>query len=288
VSDAALGWSREASRRLADRAGVATIDRAGLDAWRAEADRHTLYLLDVRSPEEYEAGHLPGSISAPGGQLVQGADEWIAVRSGRIVLIDDTGVRARMTASWLKQLLHPHVAVLEGGLEGHDLETGVAPPAVAMPEVPVVTPAEVMAHGGDTVVLDLSHSLRFRAAHVPNAFWGLRSQIGEVASALPPDEAIAVMDDRDDLLAALAVSDLRKLGYSEAAVLQSGLAGWRAAGGATESGLDGMLSPMDDCYHLPADMLDDPAAADREYLAWEATLVDHVARDGLLAYRPLT
>ena len=39
--------------------------------------RRTLYLLDVRSPEEYAAGHLPGSRSAPGGQLVQATDVYM-------------------------------------------------------------------------------------------------------------------------------------------------------------------------------------------------------------------
>jgi rhodanese-related sulfurtransferase len=50
---------------------VARIDKATLVAWRAEADRRSLYVLDVRTPEEYEAGHLRGACSAPGGQLVQ-------------------------------------------------------------------------------------------------------------------------------------------------------------------------------------------------------------------------
>ena len=122
LSDDALAWSSETARRLASRCGVASVDRAMLRTWQDESDRRTLYLLDVRSPEEYASGHIPGSLSAPGGQLVQGADDWIAVRDGRIVLIDDTGVRAHMTASWLKQLLHPHVFVLEGGFEATDLD----------------------------------------------------------------------------------------------------------------------------------------------------------------------
>ena len=288
VSEAALAWSRESSRRLAERAGVATLDRAQFETWRAEAQSRTLYLLDVRSPEEYLAGHLPGSVSAPGGQLVQGADEWIAVRGGRIVAIDDTGVRARMTASWLKQLLHPEVAVLDGGLAGYDLETGPASPTVAMPEVAAVAAADVMARANEFVVLDLSHSLTFRASHIAGALWGLRSRLGELAAALPAGKTVAVTDDRDDLLAAFAVRDLAGLGRKDAVVLSGGLAAWRAAGGETAQGLDGMLVAMDDCYHLPADLLEDPAGADRDYLAWEATLVEHVARDGLLAYRPLT
>ena len=58
----------------------------------------------MRTPEEYEAGHLPGFASAPGGQLVQETDHHVPVRGARIVLADDDGVRAPMTASWLAQM----------------------------------------------------------------------------------------------------------------------------------------------------------------------------------------
>ena len=65
------------------------------EALRAEAGR-TTYLLDVRDPTEFAAGHMPGAINAPGGQLVQATDNWVAVRGARIVLLDDTGTRAAM------------------------------------------------------------------------------------------------------------------------------------------------------------------------------------------------
>ena len=52
-------------------------------------------------------------LSAPGGQLVlQATDRWIAVRGARIVLLDDTGVRARMAAAWLRQMGHRDVFVV--------------------------------------------------------------------------------------------------------------------------------------------------------------------------------
>jgi rhodanese-related sulfurtransferase len=104
VSPAGLERARAAAGRVAARFGVRTIERASLDRWRPEGEARSLYLLDVRSPEEYEAGHLPGSLPAPGGQLVQKTDAYVAVRGARVVLVDDDGVRARMTASWLVQM----------------------------------------------------------------------------------------------------------------------------------------------------------------------------------------
>ena len=80
-----------------------TVTVAGLAAWAADTTR-TLYRWDVRTPEEYAAGHLPGFGSAPGGQLVQETDVCAAVRGARIALADggpaSDGVRAAMTAHW--------------------------------------------------------------------------------------------------------------------------------------------------------------------------------------------
>ena len=86
----------------------------------------TLYRFDVRDGEEYAAGHLTGFRHYPGGQLVQEIDMAAPVRGARILLTDDRGVRADMTASWLAQMGF-ETYVLEGGYDGA-LEVG--PPQV--------------------------------------------------------------------------------------------------------------------------------------------------------------
>ena len=58
--------AQEVAARVAKRFGVATIDRDSLTTWQAEADNRSLYLFDVRQPAEFESGHYPGSINAPG------------------------------------------------------------------------------------------------------------------------------------------------------------------------------------------------------------------------------
>src|SRR2546430_2751516 len=42
---------------VARRYGIRFIDTATLSAWQAESDTRTTYLLDVRTPDEYAAGH---------------------------------------------------------------------------------------------------------------------------------------------------------------------------------------------------------------------------------------
>jgi rhodanese-related sulfurtransferase len=95
--------ARANARNVAYRAGVKRIGWAELDHLKAETER-TLYLYDVRQPAAFAAGHLPGFRNAQGGQLVQETDHYAPVRGARIVVSDDLGPRADMTASWLAQL----------------------------------------------------------------------------------------------------------------------------------------------------------------------------------------
>jgi len=113
------------ARDVAYRAGVRHVGANEMAALVAETSR-TLYRFDVRDAEEYAAGHLPGFRHYPGGQLVQETDMAAPVRGARILLTDDKGVRADMTASWLAQMGW-EVYVLEGSYGG-PLEVG--PPLV--------------------------------------------------------------------------------------------------------------------------------------------------------------
>lgn len=91
------------ARALADRAGVQRVELNQFSHFTDDKGR-TTYMLDVRTSEEFSARRLPGFVSAPGGQLVQETDVSMPVRGARVVLADDDGVRANMSASWLAQM----------------------------------------------------------------------------------------------------------------------------------------------------------------------------------------
>jgi rhodanese-related sulfurtransferase len=79
------------------------IDIESARSWATDPDR-TTYLLDVRTPEEFAAENLPGSLPSEGGQLLGLSSRTIATRGARLVLIDDTdGIRARTVAHWLSR-----------------------------------------------------------------------------------------------------------------------------------------------------------------------------------------
>jgi len=113
---------------VAYRAGVRRVGIVELGALEAQQNR-TLYRFDVRDAEEFAMGHLPGFRHYAGGQLVQEIDMAAPVRGARIVLSDNLGVRADMTASWLAQMGW-ETYVLDGGYDGA-LEVG---PPVILPK----------------------------------------------------------------------------------------------------------------------------------------------------------
>lgn len=97
-----IAYARSVSERL--HSALPRIDAATLATWLVDESR-TTYALDVRLPDVFEKGHLPGSVSAPGGQLGITIGKWVAVQGARLVLIDDRdGFRAATTGHWFKRL----------------------------------------------------------------------------------------------------------------------------------------------------------------------------------------
>ena len=268
------------ARRVADKARVGRATLADLHTWQQEATR-TTYLFDVRTPEEFEAGHLPGARSTPGGQLVQETDHVASVRGARLVLADDDGVRANMSASWLAQLGW-EVYVLDNLQPAHFSEKGawVAPvPAPAQAElISPHTLSDWLGHG-DTVVLDFTASANYVKRHIPGAWWALRAQLPQALAKVPAAQRY-VLTCGSSQLARLAVAEVEAITGKQVFLLQDGTAGWINAQLPLEEGETQLASPRIDRYRRPYEGTDNPKEAMQAYLDWEFGLVDQLARDG--------
>jgi rhodanese-related sulfurtransferase len=238
-----------------------------------------LYLLDVRTREEFERGHVAGSRHAPGGQLVQASDEYVAVRNARVVLVDPERVRAVMTASWLEQMGWNDVHVLDD-LAGLAMESGPR----ARPEI--TKWADACSPDGVTgTVVDFSTSLRFHHAHVPGAWWAVRSRLDEAAKKIGPVSSL-VLTSEDGLLAHLAAPEVQaSWPQARVSVLEGGNAAWIAAGKPVEGGVERATTTRDDVWYKPYDHATDYKQHARDYLAWEVALVDQVKRDPTIRFR---
>jgi len=286
IDEPHLAEARDAARKVADRAGVKRLAYAGLPALRDERER-TTYLFDVRTPEEFAAGHLSGSRSAPGGQLVQETDVFAPVRGARLVLFDDLGPRADMTASWLAQL-GCDVAVLEGvPASALSAEGPWRPSLPPLPEVETISAAELetlLAADGATL-LDFGPGPAFRRGHIAGAHFVIRARIPrDLPDELPRDKALVLVSP-DDRLARFAAPDLAASGFRPL-VLEGGSAAW--APRPLVAGDGPAFSAFDDVYRRPYEGTDNPASAMQAYLDWEFGLVAQLERDGTHGFTVLS
>ncbi|HWD56800.1 MAG TPA: rhodanese-like domain-containing protein [Stellaceae bacterium] len=288
ASSAAIAAAEARGAGVAARFGVTRIDRITLNAWQREA-RRTTYLLDVRTPEEFAAGHLPGSLSAPGGQLVQAIDRWVGTRGARLVLVDDHGTRATMTAHWLQQMGWD-VVVLERAFEAGGLEPGPGEAATPnLPAVAIVTAAEAAALLSDgAAAIALGASAAYRAGHPPGAVWTIRPRLPKLPARLLGARRIVVFA-ADIAVAKLAAIDLAELSEAQVVIVDGGIAAWRAAGYSVVETPD---NPSDSeridfifWNHNRHDTDEGARQAMRNYLQWELDLPGEIDKDGLSGFR---
>jgi len=265
----ALDKAKAAAAKVAKRFGIKRISLAELKRLQDDKTR-TTYLLDVRSPEEYAAGHLGGSIPAPGGQLVQATDTYCAVHGARIALADDDGVRATMTASWLLQMGWSEVCVV--ACDSFDSAAPTFP--AGAPPCATISAREL--HGDGMLVLDFGSSLQYRAGHIPGASFAIRSRLGGHLQLLKSQPVACTSPD--GLLARYAAADLEAMGC-DARALEGGTAAWQAAGLPIETGETRMLEPPEDVYYKPYDHKSQVEAAMQDYLQWEVDLLEQIRRD---------
>jgi rhodanese-related sulfurtransferase len=278
--------SREKADRFAEKLikeeGLQTISAGQLRDLRQKAGQETLYLLDVRTREEYEfIGHIPGAVSIPGGQAIQNTDDTAPVRNGKIVFICDNGTRAAITAYWYKQMGFSHIYVLEGGLQswtqagnalvsgsGETVPLGFAEAAQQVAKISASALKGAIDQKQDITIVDIGDSKAFAAGHLPGARrvprgW-LEKRIGDV---VPDKKRFLVVTGQERFGPVLAAKTLTDLGFHHVRVLAGGTDSWQAAGYRLDDGLEG-VEPDDWFVHLTEYNLE----RSDQYIKWEKEL----------------
>ena len=278
-SPAGVAAAEAYAARLAAEDGVRYLDIAALKSVMARRDQATIYFVDVRTSEDYAAGHIPGFRWFPGGQAVQRSDDLAVVKNCQIVFACDGKARATLIASWYRQMGFREVFAVDGGTTawtatGGALERGMAEEISAgYPEArakaKAVSPRDLQA-SPPAAVLFVDTSQDFARGHVPGARWAPRGWLELwIADLVPAKTSSIVVTCADGRGSALAAATLGELGYANVSVLEGGMAAWQAAGLPVEKGLSGVMAP-------PTDVV--PAGPDRNfadmqnYLRWEEAL----------------
>lgn len=263
--------------------GDVTLKFGALEA--VDRTARTVFLIDVRPGAAYLAGHLPGSVSAPGGQLVQATDQWIGVLNALVVLIDEPPhARAAFAVHWLRQMGHDARILTEAPADAFTA-TGTPASPRPYPDIAAITPAD-LAHWTGTI-LDVSPGMTFRAGHIPGARWANRSALP--ADLVVSSDAVAVVAN-DEARARLVAADLIARGPRgrDVRVLAGGHAAWVASGHALAASPDDPpdAACIDHLFWVAKRHLGDDDHA-RDYLAWEGELPGLVAQDATWPYRLL-
>jgi 3-mercaptopyruvate sulfurtransferase SseA len=196
-------------------------------------------------------------------------------------LIDDTGVRATMTAHWLVQMGFADIHVLAGGLDNQAAQvTGADSPVIPM-DMEGITPADLAAdyESGRVTVIDLGESRVYRKAHIPDAHWAIRTRIADRVAGLP-QEGLVVLTSADGLLAQMALAEVRALTAARVRALVGGTDAWIAAGHPTDAAP--AIPPDEACvdvYLRAYDRNTGVEARMQEYIDWEVALIEQIAND---------
>jgi sulfur-carrier protein adenylyltransferase/sulfurtransferase len=107
------------------KAAIQQVEPAEAEAEMAEG---VPVVLDVREPDEYEQGALPGAVHIPRGKLESSVEGRIPDKSGRILVYCAAGARSAFAARTLQDLGYADVASVIGGFnrwkdEGRDWST---------------------------------------------------------------------------------------------------------------------------------------------------------------------
>ena len=76
-----------------------------------------LVLLDVREKDAYEAGHIPGALHLPRGQLELRVNNVLADPTSRILVVCEFGKISTLAAATLRELGFAQAVALDGGMK---------------------------------------------------------------------------------------------------------------------------------------------------------------------------
>ncbi len=271
LSQQALAMSRQRADALMAQEAIAEVDTEGFVRLAQDGSR-TLYLIDVRSITEFKNAHLPGAVHAWSGQAAQAADLTMGVRRARVVLSDDTGLRAAMAAIWLRTMGYEVYVLRETNFSALPRDWRIQAPGLpTAKKLPIASATEVHQQLSTPGVglIDLRGSQDYRKAHATGSTWATRARLSSVRAS-----GRVFLLTEDVVQASYTAEDLNAMGVQVMGLVEGGFKAWQAAGLPTESSPN---LPMDeeciDFLFFVHDRHDGNLESARRYLEWETGLI---------------
>ncbi len=182
--------------------------------------------VDVRTTDEFIAGHVPGSISiALSGQFASWAGAVLGLSSNPVLIAATADQISEARVRLARIGVEDVAGYLDGGVEGWR--------AAGLPveSVSQITPQELASRlrDGGISVLDVRREGEFLAGHIAGADWHPLDRMKAVLPEIRRDVPLAV-HCKGGYRSAIACSLLKRAGYHNVVDVAGGFDAWVAAG----------------------------------------------------------
>ncbi len=267
--------AHEKADNLINEYNIKIIDWGELEKWNDDQNQ-TTFKFDIRTAEEYEAGHPDGFRHAPGGQLVQATDQWFSTRNARIVIYDNHRIRGVMTVIWLRGMGHNAELLDEKSVKElvhvEEIEIDVS-------GLTLIDANELTNRQTNSTIVDVRSSQDYRDGHIDGALWSIRPKLDQIEIN---DDIIVIASEL--LTATYVLKDLGGVG----AISLTEPNDWKKVGLNVLSTPDNPPDQdrIDFLFHTHARHSGNMDHA-REYLRWETGLIDQMDAQEKATLNPL-
>jgi len=135
-------------------------------------------LIDIREPQEFEAGNIPGSVNIPRGLLEFKITKKFPDREANIVIYCKNGGRASLAAQSLERIKYVNIRSVEGGWEAWakmaetpvpDVKAAVGAAKKSIVEISVEDYKKMKQSKEKFVLIDVRQANEYAAGYIPDA-----------------------------------------------------------------------------------------------------------------------
>ena len=200
--------------------GATPIPPAQLEELRNEAD---VVVLDLRGPEAFGVGHIPGSVNIGAGPSLSLWSGWLLDAKSRIVMVNDQGDDEESRRALVRVGLDHIAGYLAGGILAW-IDAGLN-----LSRIPQLSIAEVQDREADAMVVDVRSDAEWTSGHIAKArhmmLGDLRQELSEV-----PRETLIITVCGSGYRSYIAASLLVREGYRNVSSMDGGMGAWNREG----------------------------------------------------------
>lgn len=309
--DRAINISADIDDRKRQLLTAAQLDISGLQEMIASSHDRTVYVFDLRPQKTRGADDAVGK-QVTAGQLIQATDEYIVVRGARIILVDDDTLRAKITASWLRQMGWREAFFHIPSPDTKVVLSPLIPSEIQFPEIEYIEIGQliVLLREKRSTVIDVSQSHEYLSGHIPGAGYCPRHQLRDLIAALRDQFEFFILTSQNPKMS-LAAADDMKMSGAKIFVLRNGNQSWTDSGASLTIGAERLLGStpwlneefgraIEQKKSLVKDFVDwelerffDPETTEhiedamKKYLNWEIDLVHEWKRDSSIKFKKM-